>query len=74
MSRFIDYIAAFSVRIINLVFHILPIGFVLWLGRQTGKLVFCFNTERKSIAYANLRAAFSEDKNPQQLKKLARGV
>ncbi|MFH1380801.1 MAG: ELM1/GtrOC1 family putative glycosyltransferase [Candidatus Omnitrophota bacterium] len=74
MLRFIDYIAAIFVRTINLIFHILPIGLILWLGRQAGKLVYFFNTERRVIAYANLKAAFCMDKTPQQIRKITKGV
>ena len=74
MKKLIDYICALLVRALNLIFHLLPITFTLWLGGRLG-LIACFlNNERRIIAYANLRAAFSAQKSPRELKKLTEKV
>ena len=72
--KLIDYIAAIFVRILNLIFHFIPTGFTLWLGRQVGTLLYLANTDRRAIGYANLRAAFCKEKKPKELKRLIKGV
>lgn len=74
MLKFIDYICAILLRIFNLVFHLIPIRFALWLGRRCGILVYILNTSRRVVGYANLRAAFCKEKTPQELKKLIKKV
>ena len=70
----IDYVCAILVRILNLIFHFLPSRFTLWLGRQLGIIVYHLNPSRRIIGYANLRAAFSGEKTPQELKKMIKKV
>lgn len=74
MMRFIDYICAILVRSLNHIFHFIPIEISLWLGRRMGTLFYHLNRDRKTIGYANLRAAFSKEKTPAQLKKLIKSV
>ena len=72
--KYIDYICAILIRGVNLIFHFLPIQFTLWLGRRFGIIVYHVNKTRKVIGYANLRAAFCEEKSPHKLKKLIKEV
>jgi KDO2-lipid IV(A) lauroyltransferase len=74
MLNCVDYICAKLARLFNLAFHILPTGFALWLGRRLGSLIYLINTTRRAIGYANLKAAFSEEKTPRQLRRLIKGV
>jgi KDO2-lipid IV(A) lauroyltransferase len=74
MIVYIDYICAILVRILNLIFHFLPINFTLWLGRQAGTVVYLINRDRRIIGYANLRACFCREKPPGELKKIIKGV
>ncbi|NQU95885.1 MAG: mitochondrial fission ELM1 family protein [Candidatus Omnitrophica bacterium] len=74
MKKLIDYICALLVRALNLIFHLLPISFTLWLGGRLGLIACFFNNERRIIAYANLRAAYSREKTPRELKKLTERV
>lgn len=74
MIAYIDYICAGLVRILNLIFHFLPIRFILWLGRQCGIIVYLINAPRRIIGYTNLRAVFCKRKSPRELAKLTRGV
>ena len=73
MMFLVDYICAALVRVLNLIFHVLPINCTLWLARQCGIVAYFFNTDRRIIAYANLRAAFS-GKTPAELKKLTKKI
>ena len=70
MMAFLDYICAVLVKIVNTIFHYLPIRIALWLGRQCGILAYFLSTPRKIIAYSNLRAAFCKEKSPSELKKI----
>ena len=70
----IDYVCAILVRILNLISHFLPSRLTLWLGRQLGIIVYHLNPSRRIIGYANLRAAFSGEKTPQELKKMIKKV
>ncbi len=74
MMHYIDYICAVLVRALSLIFYFLPINFTLWLGRRLGVIVYLVNTPRRVIGYANLKAAFSKEKTPPELKKLIKGV
>lgn len=69
-----DLIALFLVRGLNLVFHILPIHFNLWLGRRFGSVICALNSKRRSVTYVNLKAAFSEKKPPEEIKRLTKEV
>ncbi|MBD3425766.1 MAG: hypothetical protein GF409_00885 [Candidatus Omnitrophica bacterium] len=70
----LDLIAACLVRALNRIFHFLPIGFSLWLGRRLGEIVYLLSGKRNRIAYSNLKAAFAEEKSPRQLKRITKGV
>lgn len=74
MMYYLDYICAILVRILNLILHVLPIKFNLWLGRQFGTVVYLVNTDRRIIGYTNLRAAFCKEKTPGELKRLIKNV
>ncbi len=70
----IDLIASVLVRILNAFFHVMPIRFNLWIGRRIGVLVYALSGKRKWITYANLKAAFCEEKTPSEIKKLTKDV
>ena len=74
MMYLVDYICAILARIANVIFHILPIQFTLWLGKQCGTVACFVNTERRMIGYANLKAAFSKEKTPREIKALIKAV
>jgi KDO2-lipid IV(A) lauroyltransferase len=48
-----------------------PLRFALWIGRRIGDIAYIINLKRRSIAYANLKAAFPE-KDGLQLKRINR--
>lgn len=70
----LDSIAAFLIRSLNRILHVLPIGFNLWLGRQLGFVIYLLSPKRARIAYANLKAAFQGEKSPAELSRITLGV
>jgi len=70
----LDLIASFLVRGLNKFLHFMPIRFDLWLGRCFGRLVYCLSGKRKRITYSNLKAAFSGEKTPRQIKRITKNV
>ncbi len=70
----LDLIASIIVRLLNLIFGLIPISASLWLGRMAGRLVFVFNKKRRLIAYANLRAAFAGERSPGELRGILKRV
>ena len=70
----LDYIAYIVVRALNVISYALPVSAWLWMGRRLGTAVFFFNKKRRLVAYANLKAAFSKEKTPQELRRLTKCV
>lgn len=70
----IDFAAYVLVRIFNIIFSVLPVSFALWLGRRFGIVAFWVNKKRRLIAYANLKAAFANEKSPQELRAITKRV
>lgn len=70
----IDLIAYFAVRVLNFVFGFIPVGILLWIGRRLGVVAFAFNKKRRLIAYANLKAAFAREKQPEELRAITKRV
>ncbi|MFH1846393.1 MAG: ELM1/GtrOC1 family putative glycosyltransferase [Candidatus Omnitrophota bacterium] len=70
----LDLIASFAVRGLNAVFHLMPIGFNLWFGRRIGILLYFIGAKRRRIAYANIKAAFCEEKTPGWIKRVTKGA
>ncbi|MFA6078302.1 MAG: ELM1/GtrOC1 family putative glycosyltransferase [Candidatus Omnitrophota bacterium] len=70
----LDYIACILVRLLNIIFSVIPISFSLWLGRRIGSLAFMLNKKRRVIAYANLKSAFSKEKSPRELRAITKSV
>ncbi len=70
----IDFAAYVLVRILNLIFSLLPVSFALWLGRRLGIVAFWVNKKRRLIAYANLKAAFANEKSPRELRAITKRV
>ncbi len=70
----LDYIACILVRLLNIIFSVIPISFSLWLGRRFGSIAFMVNRKRRLIAYANLKSAFSKEKSPRELRRITKAV
>ena len=67
----IDFLGFVAIKVLVALFFYVPLGFVLWIGRRIGDIVYTVNIKRRSIAYANLKAAFPEKKS-RELKKINR--
>lgn len=70
----IDSLGYILVRFLSLVFCAMPAEASLFVARRFGTLVYHINRKRRRIAYANLKAAFSEEKSPAEIKRIVKGV
>jgi len=70
----LDYAASILIKFASLLFRLIPISAALWLGRRIGDVAFIVNKKRRLVAYANLKAAFSAEKSPAELRKITRGA
>ncbi|MEE8360384.1 MAG: ELM1/GtrOC1 family putative glycosyltransferase [Candidatus Omnitrophota bacterium] len=70
----IDYILYIAVKAASLIIAILPMGFLLWVGRVIGLSMYYLHPRRKKIAYANLKAALSQEKMPRELKSILKSA
>jgi len=69
-----DLILYLLVRLEAFVFRLLPLKFSLWLARAFGSLIYYTMGRRKTVAYANLRAAFRGKYTPAQTKRIIKQV
>ncbi|MBU1895027.1 MAG: hypothetical protein KJ983_04370, partial [Candidatus Omnitrophica bacterium] len=77
----LDLIASFLVRVINLVFYVLPIEVNLAIGRSLGGCIYLLSGKRSAITYSNLKAAYAlsksaenENKTPQEIKRITKSA
>ena len=68
MSSIASSISYHIVRSISQMFMILPMGFVLFLGRIIGFVIYVFGSKRRRIAYQNLRIAFGATKSDYEIR------
>ena len=69
-----DLILYLLVRFEAFVFRLLPLKFSLWIARRFGSLIYYTMGRRKSVAYANLRAAFRGKYTPAQSKGIIKEI
>ena len=69
-----DWILYLLVRAEAFVFRLLPLRFSLWAARSFGSLIYFTMGRRKTVAYANLRAAFRGRYTPSQLDGIIKDV
>lgn len=69
-----DYLGYIIARFFSFIFCLLPLRTGLFIGRRLGTLAFWLNKKRRMLAYVNLKAAFSAEKGPAELRKLTEGV
>ena len=69
-----DLILYLIVRLEAFVFRLLPLRFSLWIARRFGSLIYYTMGRRKSVAYANLRAAFKGKYTPAQSKGIIKEI
>ncbi len=70
----LDLIASYFVKGVNKLFNYLPIGLILWIGRRIGYVIYRFSGKRRSIAYANMKAAFNKEKTPHEIKIITKQI
>lgn len=68
---FEDALILYSVQLARFFVRFLPLTIALGIGRVVGRAVY-FSSKRREIAYHNLRAAFSAEKAPRELRRIAR--
>lgn len=69
-----DLILYLLVRLEALIFRLLPLRFSLWTARRFGSLIYYTMDRRKSVAYANLRAAFRNKYSPAQSSRIIKEI
>jgi len=69
-----DSILYLLVRLEAFVFRLLPLRFSLWIARRFGSLIYYTMGRRKSVAYANLRAAFGGRYTPAQSNRIIKEI
>ena len=69
-----DYFLYFSVRFLEKVFAVFPLGLALFLGKAVGLLGYFFDRKHKRVAYRNLRIAFASEKSPSELKAILKKI
>jgi len=70
----IDSLGYILVRFLSLLFCAMPASAGLFIARRFGTLIYLINRKRRSIAYANLKAAFCREKSPAEIKRIVKGV
>lgn len=68
----IDYILYLTAKMFSTLFIILPVKAALSLGGSFGSLAYIFNYKRARLAYSNLRAAFSGEKKPAEIRHIVK--
>ena len=71
IHSFIDWIGYWVVKSIARLMNLLPLEAALGIARFSGMVCYYFHRRRR-VAYVNLKAAFSSQFTPKQLKKIAR--
>jgi KDO2-lipid IV(A) lauroyltransferase len=69
-----EYLFYLIIRLLCFVFNQLPLRFALGCARVFGALIYLVNKKRRSIAYANLKAAFKAELSPRDRKRIVKGV
>ena len=69
-----EYIVYILARTASFIISRLPLSFALWIGEIIGLCMYHLHPKRKRIAYANLKAAFSKEKTPHELKNILKST
>jgi len=67
-----DYLVYITFRLIELPMRILPLRFVLFLGRRLGDIMYSLDLRHRSIAYSNIKQALDGGMPCRERKKLTR--
>ena len=68
----IDYGLYLLAKAFSLFLCALPVNAALGIGRAFGSLGYIFNFKRSKVAYANMRAAFCEEKSPAEIRAIVK--
>jgi len=68
----IDYLSCILFRVTGFLIRCLPVSFSCFLSRRLGSLLYLFDLKHRSIAYANIKTAFSPKLSPKQICRLIR--
>jgi KDO2-lipid IV(A) lauroyltransferase len=68
----IDFLGFIAAKAAGGFFCFLPLKFALWIGRRIGDMAYALHSKRRSISYANLKAAFP-GKSCREIKNINRG-
>ncbi len=69
-----EYLLYYSAQAFGVLMRALPLKVALGIGRILGVLAYYFDIRHKSLAYANLKIAFSETKTSNELKKITKNL
>ncbi|MBL7071169.1 MAG: mitochondrial fission ELM1 family protein [Candidatus Omnitrophica bacterium] len=67
-----DYILYLIAKMFSLFLSALPAGTALAVGRLFGRLAYLINYKRAKVAYSNMRAAFSAEKTPAEIRRIVK--
>jgi KDO2-lipid IV(A) lauroyltransferase len=70
--KFLDLIYFGGLRILNLLFRLLPRPACLWMGQAFGILIFGLDRKHRRLALANLEVAFGATTDPAARRRIAR--
>ncbi len=70
----IDYLAYIGVRILSLIFILLPTNIAFSVGRYIGALAYYIDVRHKNVAYDNISIAFVSKKNIPERKKIVKSL
>lgn len=69
----IDYLGYITVKFCSFILCLLPVRLSLFIGRSLGSAMFMLN-KRRAKAYKNLKAAFSREKSPAEIRRILKNV
>ncbi|MDP2654867.1 MAG: ELM1/GtrOC1 family putative glycosyltransferase [Candidatus Omnitrophota bacterium] len=74
MNFFAEWIIYWLVKSFGAIVRILPVSAALAVGRGIGRLAYYGDFKHRSIAYANIKAAFAKTKSYPEIKSIAKQV
>jgi len=74
MEKFIESILYHFVKIVGILVRLLPSSVALGLGSMVGCLIYYFDIKHRSLAYGNLKIAFSKSKTPNEIKRINKQI
>jgi len=69
-----SYFIYVVLQVFTYLLNLLPLEWVLWIGRCLGRLAFSVVRSRRRVALKNLQSAFGREKSPQELEEIGRNT